>query len=75
MNDKDEYGQTPIYYSCRDNKPDTVKYLITKGADVNSVDMHGQSSLFYAAKTGRLEICEILIDAGADIHLLDNKKL
>ena len=73
MNNKDEYAQTPVYYACRDNKAETVKFLLSKGANINEVDMHGQTCLFYAAKAGRLEVCRILLDKGADVHVADKK--
>lgn len=73
LNDKDEYGQTPIYYASRENRIDTVKCVISLGGDVNNVDMHGQTCMFYAAKNGKTDVCRVLIDNGANVHHIDNK--
>lgn len=52
LNDKDEYGQTPIYYAVREDRRELVKEIVRLGADIHIQDMHGQTCLFYAAKHG-----------------------
>ena len=49
-----------------------VKYLVEKGADVNSKDNVGITSLMVASLNGNLEIVEYLIEQGADINIVDN---
>lgn len=45
--------------------PETVKYLIDKGAEINSVNNFGESVLGYAKEAGNPEIIKILKEAGA----------
>lgn len=45
---------------------ETVKILLTRGADVNTQDYYGFTPLMKAARSGHSELVETLIRAGAD---------
>jgi hypothetical protein len=47
--------------------PDTVKLLLTKGADANAQDNEGWHALQLAAKRGDVKIVQLLLDNGADV--------
>lgn len=69
-------GVTALMMASRSASPETVKWLLEKGADPNKVDRDGQSALMYAlVGTGRgvkLEATiEILIRAGANPFQID----
>lgn len=49
---------------------ESVKYLISQGADVNYHDNHGISPLLLAVVRKNLEIIKLLLDAGADANYL-----
>lgn len=45
---------------------ETVKLLLSRGADVDGADQYGRNALMMAARYGRLEIVELLLAQGAD---------
>jgi ankyrin repeat protein len=61
-------GLTPVLHMAIDkNRPDIVKLLLSRGADVNSKNPLGElGPLHVAAGQGRSEIIPILISFGAD---------
>jgi len=64
-------GRTPLSKAIESNKINAVKYLVKKGADINSLDKGlGVSELALAAIYGKnIEIVKFLLDQGADINL------
>ena len=54
---------------------DRVKFLVSKGADVNKPDSQGWTPLQSAARQRRDEMIKLLIDLGADVNLGDPKPL
>lgn len=78
-------GRTALHWAVQEHHFDTVKHLISKGANVNFVDRTndynqesaisiacGEFSLGYTDKDNALSIIEILLQAGADINSIDN---
>lgn len=62
-------NETPLLYAVQNNTvtPETVKFLIDKGADVNfHYDEKSNSALIYAVIQKRLDMIKILLDHGAD---------
>lgn len=75
--ERDE-GGTPLHFAVKKGKPEMIKLLIEKGADVNAKDEQGDTPLFaavcsYSEKIKPLELMKILLDNGADIHARNNK--
>jgi ankyrin repeat protein len=52
------------------NGPETVRALITAGADVNARGMgtHGETPLHWAASSDDVAVLDVLVDSGADIE-------
>jgi ankyrin repeat protein len=48
---------------------DLVKYLIDKGADINTND---NQALRWTSRCGHLELVKYLVSKGANIHAIDN---
>ena len=62
---------TLLHYACQIGDTETVKYLIDRGADVNSLDACDDTPLHYACIYGNLDIVKILLDNGANVNSLD----
>ncbi|RGP73565.1 hypothetical protein FLONG3_6302 [Fusarium longipes] len=62
---------------------EAMRYLLTRGADANSIDDNGETPLHIVAvrrehgdqRLWRLEAVKVLLDYGADADILDNKGL
>ena len=63
-NKKDELIRTPLHWACKKGYFPIVKYLISKGADVNTKDNQGNCGIHYASKAGFCSIVEYLIEKG-----------
>lgn len=50
---------------------DTLKALLTAGAELNITDIIGQTPLFYAVQQGSVKCVELLLEAGADANFTD----
>ncbi len=74
INEKDFYGQHPIYYAAREGKLNVCELLTEKGADVNLEDKFGQSCLYYAIRQGHYDVVDFLIKKGIDVNKVDKKK-
>jgi ankyrin repeat protein len=61
----DAEGWTALMFASNNGKPDLVKYLISKGADVNHRAKDGTSALSWAIKEKYDEIIKVLKDNGA----------
>jgi len=64
-------GYNPLQYACVKNKPEIVKYLVDKGANVNSQDEVGSTPLHYSAESS-LEIVKYLVNKGAYVNAQNN---
>jgi len=64
-----KYGQfheTVLHIAARGGLLNIVQYLISKGADVNTLDRYNNTPLHDVAYTGRIEIAKCLLENGAD---------
>ena len=61
MNHVDTYGQSPIFYASREGQIETVKKLVSFGADCDLVDNNGQTPIYYAIKGNKLDVVEYLL--------------
>ena len=57
------------------NDLDRIKFLVSKGADVNKADSQGWTPLQSAARQRRDDTIKLLIDLGADVNLGDPSPL
>ena len=60
-----QYGASALMTAAFNNRPDIVKILISKGADVNLKNKRGETALFWAKHSGAIEVIQILKAAGA----------
>jgi len=74
IENKDEFGNTALYYCAERNQVKTVWYLYLLGADVNSRCNWGKTALHIAAEYGHYSTVEMLlylhanVNAKADYH-------
>jgi len=71
VNERDDYGWTPLHYAARWGHKEIAELLITAGADVNAKTDDGETPLHRAASEGHKEIVELLIAKGADMNAKD----
>lgn len=76
VNYKDKIGKTPLHWATLYGHIDIVRYLVTKGANVNSKDIKQSSVLHHAISSlgpdDKSEILNILIDNGVELNPRDN---
>lgn len=66
LNQKDDYGSTPLIIATTFGKTEVAKLLIEAGADLNITGADGGTALHGAAFYCRTEIVEALLAKGAD---------
>lgn len=68
-----ENGFTPLHWAVMDDQTNMVKFLLSRGANVNAKDHYGMMPLHKAAAFNRIELVKLLIAAGADLYALGTK--
>lgn len=70
LNEKDEYGRTPLHIAVSRGRLDLIQCLIQHGADPMTLDNQGNSPLFFCLK---LQNAQYLVSQGADIQHRNNR--
>ncbi|CAO3625586.1 unnamed protein product [Cunninghamella blakesleeana] len=65
VNEKDEFGYTPLHAAVSYNQKEVLEYLLNNGGNVNIEDDDKDTPL-YVCET--LEMAQYLLDHGADAH-------
>jgi len=68
VNDYDHFGKRPIYYAIINGNLKIVKFLYSKGANIDVVDDANQSALLIAVYVEALSIIKFLIEKGSDVN-------
>jgi ankyrin repeat protein len=69
INAQDERTQsTPLLFAISAQKPDIVKYLLSKDVDVNAKNFRGTTALQVAASQGNVKLSKTLIKKGANVN-------
>ena len=69
---KDRHEQTCLYYTAREGKYLTSKYLIEDcKLPINEKDIYGQNPIYYSAREGHLDLCKLFVEKGSNINLED----
>lgn len=69
INNKDDHRLTPLYYTVTWNKKEIVKYLLSRGADLNLKIGHYQYTLLHSVTSK--EMAEFLVSKGANLNVKD----
>lgn len=62
INARDESGDAPLHHAALAGHLEAVRFLLDKGADINSVNTRGMSALNLALKNNHTEIIQLLTD-------------
>lgn len=65
-------GRTAVMYAITNKKNDVMRYLIEKGARINSGDATGYTSLMFAAGSANLEAVKLLLEKGVATDTQDD---
>jgi len=71
VNVRDRNFRTPIFYAIKNCKPQFIKYLISRGANINVYDRDSLTPLIYAIMRKDIKIVKLLIEHGAKIKQED----
>lgn len=69
LNQKDDFGSTPLIVATTFGKTEVARQLIKAGADLNATGADGGTALHGAAFYCRTEIVQALLRNGADPHV------
>ena len=69
LNERDQFGSTPLIVAITFGKTEVAKALINGGADLKAGDNYASTPLHLAAFFGRKEIVKSLLDNGADKYI------
>jgi len=70
VNEPGPINRTPLMFT---NKPDVVKLLLDRGANVNAQDSNGFTALHFAVYDSNIPVIKILIEYGADVNIIPDK--
>jgi len=74
VNGADADGWTPVLRaSTTSGSAETIRILMSKGADLGVRDPFGRSPAILAAWSGDVEVLQLLIGGGADVNATDKK--
>jgi ankyrin repeat protein len=62
---------SPLQYAARDGRLETVKILLTSGADINQVEANEITPLITAITNNHPDVATYLIEQGADVKKVD----
>jgi methionyl-tRNA formyltransferase len=75
LEEKNDYGWTPLMVATYNNSKKVFNYLLTKGADINAINNNGTSVLMYAKdcaiKYNDSQLLNNLIYEGANVYHID----
>ncbi|XP_033122921.1 putative IQ motif and ankyrin repeat domain-containing protein [Anneissia japonica] len=69
---EDANGNTPLSEAAGGGHADTIRFLIDRGADVNSQGQFRRTPLYRTAFGGHLEAAQVLLENGADPRIYAN---
>jgi ankyrin repeat protein len=64
---------TPLIKASWEGRRDIIKYLLSKGANVNAHNGDGQTALMQTVVRGFDDVVEVLLAAGADVKARDSR--
>ncbi len=77
VDQKDSHGDTALIaaaavrFGMKEEQPEILRILLSKGANVESANDLGESALMWAAKAGNPPVLDVLLKAGANPQRMD----
>jgi ankyrin repeat protein len=72
VNSVNRFGVTALMAAALWGRPEVVKYLLKKGADITAAEKSsGCNALMYASLSGCSESVQYLVESGADVNAID----
>ena len=71
LNLRDENGKTPLLWACRGESPETVAFLLGRGADVTLSDDGGFTPLHASSARDDVASMRLLLEKGSDPNARD----
>lgn len=71
----DHIGWTPLHYACSKGQLEVAKYLISKGASIDTLSIGNNTPLIMAVVSGNEELVALLLSKGADLRLKNSQGL
>ncbi|XP_069813575.1 transient receptor potential cation channel subfamily A member 1 isoform X2 [Dendropsophus ebraccatus] len=68
----DGNNETPLHKSCLFDHVELADYLLSMGANIDSVDNESRTPLLMATSCSSWKIVNLLLEKGADVKLTDN---
>ena len=65
---KSQYGFTLLHYAAKENRAETIEFLVSKGCNIDADDDEEQSALHKAAMFGHAEAVKSLLENGANAN-------
>ena len=72
LNEGDAQGCKSLMWASSRNHLNIVKYLVRRGAIVNSATNDGSTALIATCEGGHLDVSRFLCDSGANVNAADN---
>ncbi|KAI9648346.1 hypothetical protein NHQ30_002979 [Ciborinia camelliae] len=72
INAKNNHLNAPLHLASLNEHDDTVKWLLSSGAEIDQPGQGGNSPLSLACGDGKTKSVAILLEEGADIHKVNN---
>ena len=69
INGLNSQGQSALFLAAKNNRLQAVKWLVSRGADVNLGDVVGIAALHRTSRECSDELIQFLVDSGAEAHL------
>ncbi len=63
---QDKYGNSPLHIAAYKGRTEIVEFLLSEGAEVNTMSKFGGTALYMASYAGQGEVVDVLIAHGAD---------
>ncbi len=73
INEKDQFGFTPLHLAVRKNDTQMVKYILGENPRVDTTDDFGDTPLIDGARNNNMDIVKLLICKGADKTIKNNE--